>query len=222
MAAESPPAKRVKIDFSESIKVQVGASKKEFSVYRDATTSRSPFFKAAVADRWNVTGLDIAIELPDDKPEVFSNYLQCLYFDTVRHDGVSARAFCEVYILADKLGDLLSANLVITGFIKWSTAIHKIPGSSVARYVFANTPAGSQLRRMIVDYIVQEATDKMFSDVALSGDVELCSALLMEFRKLRVENTTRSVSEVFKQLVSDRPKCYYHQHGETCPPCEGS
>lgn len=84
-------------------------------MHKDIISRRSPFFKAACAERWAPGGPRKDIELPEDKSSVFASYLQCVYQDVVI-PGNANHDFCELvelYAMADKLGDLKSANLVV-------------------------------------------------------------------------------------------------------------
>ncbi|KAK4958107.1 hypothetical protein LTR10_004532 [Elasticomyces elasticus] len=161
MDEDTRPTKRRKLDFRKTLRVLVGANEEEFMVYEDIITERSPFFAAAAAARWKST-LTPDITLPEDKPGIFSDYLQCLYMGTVPKDNDHERDVFDLYILADKLGDLKSANTIMDSIIQWYGADDVIPKVSFANYVFGKTASGSKLRALLVDYWVLESTSESF------------------------------------------------------------
>ncbi|KAK5710625.1 hypothetical protein LTR17_018800 [Elasticomyces elasticus] len=221
MADAGPPTKRVKLDFSEHLRVLVGPNKQEFMVHKDMTTRRSSFFQAAASQRWSASGSGKFIELGDDDPSVFSAYLECLYTGVVHIDEqLCSDSFLtlKLYILADKLGDLKSMNCIIDHIIKWSDQGRELPDTPSATYVVANTTDTSQLRHLIVDFFVQEGGPQGLEYVIAKSPL-LCGAILKEFGRVRADNLDAKVRKVFNHACSKRPKCYYHQHDEQCPPC---
>ncbi|KAK5701902.1 hypothetical protein LTR97_004720 [Elasticomyces elasticus] len=221
MADAESPAKRVKLDFSEHLRILVGPSKQEFMVHKDVITRRSSFFQAAASQRWSGSGSGKVIELSDDDPAVFSAYLECLYTGVVHvDDQLCSDGFLalKLYMLADKLGDLKSMNCIIDSIIKWSDRHRELPDTPSATYVVANTMEISPLRRLMVDFHVQESAKDALDDVIAKSPL-LCGAILKEFGRLKAGNLDLKVRKVFNQACNKRPKCYYHQHDEQCPPC---
>ncbi|KAK3642403.1 hypothetical protein LTR56_010756 [Elasticomyces elasticus] len=214
-------AAQVRDDFTEHLRVLVGEEKQEFMVHKDLVITRSPFFKAAVAERWN-TDPAKGIELPDDKPTVFASYLQCLYLGTV-HTEEDEEEVYNIYILADKLGDLTSANVVMDFIVKWHTTDNVVPSMESVGYAFQHTAATSKLRQVLVAYWVHEAGNEYFQKginrAVKHGFTDVCGALLKEYGRLKAEGWANGVSTTFAMLVAERPTCYYHQHDETLPPC---
>ncbi|KAK3112528.1 hypothetical protein LTR53_011111 [Teratosphaeriaceae sp. CCFEE 6253] len=114
MDDQGPSAKRTRLDVARSLLVQVGDEKQEFSVRSDLIMKRSPFFKAAADERRNDPRRPVVLD--DDKPATFSAYLKCLHSGAVDADPSDDASLCsvvDVYVLADKLGDLACGNLVI-------------------------------------------------------------------------------------------------------------
>ncbi|KAK5717563.1 hypothetical protein LTR17_016006 [Elasticomyces elasticus] len=221
MADTEPPAKQRKYDFTEHLRVLVGEAKQEFMVHKDLITTRSPFFKAAAAARWNSDPAK-DIELPDDKPAVFASYLQCLYMGPVLTE---VRSLVDLYVLADKLGDLTSMNAAVDCIVQFYENHKCVPANWATKYIFRSTVAGSQLRQLVTDYWVHGIAYDDFQDsikvLAEDGETEVCAALLSEFVRVLAEKPQSKVWEAFDQQVSKRPKCQYHQHDEDmCPPCD--
>ncbi|KAK4901535.1 hypothetical protein LTR27_001307 [Elasticomyces elasticus] len=222
MADDTPPAKRVKLDFSQHVRVLVGPKKQEFVVHKDVIIPRSGFFKAAVSSRWSAGGDGKSVKLGDEDPLVFAKYLECLYTSTVHMDDAVSdqREAIELYVLADKLGDLKSANIIIDRIMAWIDQTEIIPGVSCVAYALANSTEKSQLRRLLVDYYVHECDGKAFEEATQSP--ELCIEIVREYARLKICSWDATVDNVFNEECSKRQRCYYHQHDETCPPCAAS
>ncbi|KAK5724471.1 hypothetical protein LTR15_004516 [Elasticomyces elasticus] len=222
MADTEPPTKRRRVDFSETLCVLVGEDKKAFTVHKDIITTRSPYFSAAASARWN-SASHKDITLAHDKPAIFSEYLQCLYLSIVETDGKLETDIFDLYLLADKLGDLVSANVVMDCIINWYAVDDVIPTVKAIGHVFDNTAPESKLRRSMVDYWVHESNSDAFveavTEAAKLGYTEVMEALLLEFGKVVAERCASKIVDAFGQGVGDRAKCHYHQHDEACPPC---
>ena len=214
----------------------VGEEKQEFVVHKDLIVSRSPFFEAAAAQRWASSECTQPIELPVDKPNVFADYLHCLYLGRIKtpedeSDYPSRSAYLvhtlDLYVLADKLGDLTSANIVIDHVMALNKAKLWVPPLTVARHAFEHTAVGSPLRRLFVDFYVHNhplSDDDLvaFENAVENGLVEFSAAILREFARIKQDDFKVTVAKAFFNKTSCRPKCHYHEHNETCPPCAES
>ncbi|KAK6397789.1 hypothetical protein LTR65_005037 [Meristemomyces frigidus] len=145
--ATSPPTKKAK--YLDTVVVLIGADKIAFTVYTDVLCKRSPFLQAAPAARWQKQGEEKNVDLQEHKPAVFDHYLQCVYKDSAAIDTDGAVAelnagrrsheleypkavaifatLTESYILADKLGDVLSCNLIINEYARICDELDWIP-----------------------------------------------------------------------------------------------
>ncbi|KAK3691467.1 hypothetical protein LTR37_018664 [Vermiconidia calcicola] len=149
--------KRKRFQFEESIEVLVGNNEVKFTVPQDLICERSSFFKSACSETWNASKQPI--ELTDADPQTFSEYLKCVYQSAFSEHGESKPMRCRfrLYILADKLGDLVSANLVMDEIINCSDRISQIPDDLCIDLAMKSTPSNSPLRRLTRDYYVFEA-----------------------------------------------------------------
>ncbi|KAK5679874.1 hypothetical protein LTS10_007822 [Elasticomyces elasticus] len=225
MDEETRPTKRRKYNFIETLRVLVGDTKQVFIVHKDLAITRSPFIKAAAAPRWSSTPVK-KITLCTDSPAIFSDYLQCLYMDTVATEGKSDEDMIDVYVLAEKLRDYTSANTIMDCYIQWYANDNVIPVMKSVDHAFHHTAAKSKLRQLLVDYWVHESTSEAFqlavAQAAEHGYIEVCAALLQEFGKVVGERPQSKVAVAFNQEISSRTKCHYHQHDEGYPPCASS
>lgn len=246
-----------------------------FTVYTNVLTTRSDFLKAARKPEW-VADHTKPTDLGDEDPEVFSRYLNCVYFGVEAlglHDGAPKddgksqdyakpelgpdafhcserehRALFEeelkeqtngnkyliylshtflilakLYLLADRLQDMKTANLVIDEIICFCTQEGKDPGPGFVRLVYESTVHGHPLRKWLRDSCVYDTCSSYYMQLHVSEfHSEFARDVMVEFVRLRDCNATRKVEDVYKMneehgMYTD--KCYYHQHNEGHPRC---
>lgn len=232
----------------------VGPTQQLFTIHRDIISERSSFFKAACNERWSRADSSKTVKLPDDNAEIFSVYLNCVYKNVViTHELESAEAdvldepegaetetfgldptaiACEkkfalpirTYILADKLGDLKSCNLIIDEIIVLSDQWDKIPSYMSYDTVYMNTAPGSPLRGLLVDYCVHEGTNYNAKDLMDRAPSEFVVDVLGEMFRLKdgivEDDGTVGVGGItFGLCAIYRAKRHYHQHNENYPAC---
>ena len=103
------------------------------------------------------------VDLSDDDPDVFQTYVRCIMENTIAvpnldiehprrelSNGVFTSLFA-LYVLADKLGDPESMNLVIDAIARYSLASHRVPDCDAVTYAFEYSVRTSPLRRLIAD-----------------------------------------------------------------------
>jgi len=142
--------------FTQTIEVIVGENKTSFFVHPRIIAPKSPFFDAALK-RWKTAGEPIT--LSDDEPDVFDGYLKLLYvgnfttrWDEAEDHAVELRFLFKLCILADKLGDLASADLVIDRITRYLYAC--VPDVEDILPAWRSTVPESRLRRLLVDAFV--------------------------------------------------------------------
>jgi hypothetical protein len=159
-----------RLSFTDYIKVLIGQQAKLFNVHKNIICNRAPFYKAACAPCW--TEASQPIKLPEDDPEIFDIYLHCVYTncvdvgdlnDILAGEECSAknmrpyRRLVRSYILADRLGDIITANMIIDEIILHSDDQLTLPSDDVIAFVAQTMPLQSPLCRLFVDYFVHEA-----------------------------------------------------------------
>jgi len=226
--------RRIKLDFSETFEVLVGRGERSrnFVLHELMFVSRSPFFEAATSARWRSASTG-PVTLPDDGPDVFAAYSQVAYSGRLAYiheepetwdEAKTDEAFAHVikaYILADKLGDLMTANMIIEELIALIEVTKLLPSPRVEKLVYDRTPESSQLRRLLVSYLVHEVDLETYLtiDRLASMPPELVRDVMLGFSELGKMQAVAMVDSVFHQLVRERPRCYFHQHDERNPPC---
>jgi len=263
MAVEAPRVKRVKYvtlvflskpgtsatntvyryNLTESFSVLVGTgpSRQHFTVHHELITQRSEFFRAARSARW--TKRKKATKLVDDKPHIFSAYLNCLYLGagfmikqpktdniegsaaeveeakkiTKAKDQETLEFFVELYLLADKLLDPGTANLVIDELISFVDTLSWVSDNSSITHVYDHTVDGNPLRQLLVDYHIHEATPDWFnkdSKATSQPPLEFLQDIIIENGRLQAENPQGVIERVFRNYATSRPKDHYHQKVE--------
>ncbi|KAK5710630.1 hypothetical protein LTR17_018805 [Elasticomyces elasticus] len=206
---DDPRQKRIKIfDFQQHIRVLAPDCDEPFVIHKDFAHYRSPYFKTAHGQH---PGELMTFEHPDWS--VWSRYIQVLYFGVVHIEEHeyhhTVEDLFDLYILAEKLGDLQSINTII------DATIECVP-------VFTKSAADSRLKRLLIDYYLHEACEQDMAEadnVAADGLENFWVEVAKEFVKLKMCRPRGRVSEVFGSKPSERLKCRYHQHNEEFPPC---
>lgn len=225
----------------------VGPKKQRFTVYHDILTERSGFFTAARSSRWTQDSQK-PTDLTDHDPEDFSNYLQLVYgggciqpceelsqfakgypnqavTDVISELGSAHyMALFKLYILADKLEDLKSANLIMDDILLFGGKYTRMLGSMPTNFVYDRTPPNSTLRNLIRDTMVYENAGRHFLDEPFADKLphQLLLDVVKEHRHIKFEQAGPhgSFSDVYEKRLSNFPKCRYHQHNDRHPECE--
>ncbi|OQO14487.1 hypothetical protein B0A48_01365 [Cryoendolithus antarcticus] len=144
--------------FQATFQVLVGAApnQKTYTLHDDIFLLRSVYFASARSQAWSKDGEPI--DLTDEDPDVFEAYLRYVYLGEPRlqfEEDSWFQVHAALYVLADKLGDLKTANFIIDWIAKCSER-SSIPEASEARYVYDHTAEGSHLRRILIDMLLHE------------------------------------------------------------------
>jgi hypothetical protein len=122
-------------------------------------------------------------------------------------------------LLADKLIDLHTANLIMDELIDHVDACKRLPSFGFINIVYQCTPAGSPLRKLFRDLYIHEADYDWFQkklEIGWSPPVEFANDLIVEIGRLHGENRNRAVRKVFEINAVDLPRGRYHQSLASC------
>jgi hypothetical protein len=146
-----------------------GESQQMFAVH-ETVAERSKFFRLRMQKRWNAKD-EAQITLVDEDPHLFSVYLHTVYFgaehlekqiapgDDASSTDVTenAKFLIDLYVLADRLLDPVTADLVIEELISILYDVDDLDGkvsSAIAIHVNASTKDGSSpLRNLVRDLL---------------------------------------------------------------------
>jgi hypothetical protein len=151
-------------------------------------------------------------------------------------------SLAKLYLLADKLHDLTTANLVMDEFVRSSFWMVYNPPDKVVNLVYESSVHGNPLRRLLRDICVYNTSRDShldYHDAKLDGD--FTRDVIMEFVRRPDDDdddddgkdvedgdeekedegeseSGKHVSPIARKLCADR--CFYHQHNmESFPRC---
>jgi len=134
-----------------------------------------------------------------------------------QHDEVDdaiTRVLIKLYVLADKLLDPRTANLVIDELVRHVDASSNLPSVHFINIVYQCTPVGSPLRALFRDWHIHEADYTWCQtqfEIKWDLPVDFLKDLLVQSGLIHNENPDKTVEEAFRMNVGDRLKGHYHQ-----------
>lgn len=129
----------------------------------------------------------------------------------------------RLYVLADKLEDLKSANMIMDRLLDFNNeSVVLIPLDTITSWVYEHTPSRSRLRTLLRDICIYEpGLDFLDTRGEEELPYELLSEITREHRRLTKVNLSKEISKVYPERILIKfSKCHYHQHKDGQPPCE--
>lgn len=149
-------------------------------------------------------------------------YTSAAYYKDVEEARSGLREIVSVtlirlYLLADKLQDLVTANMIINELIRFiaKDPEENFPKGAATTLAYNGTPKSSPLRRVLRDYWTHELADRL--DPTLIEE--------QDFPRDFLQDVTMEFMRQFTSVCDgDAPstcedKCRYHQHDDDHPPC---
>lgn len=196
-------------------------------MHDDIISRRSPFFKKAISKRKKSARPGKAIELLEHDAMIFDVYLQCVYHDAVLESEVDHPlefyGLLELYEMAEEFGDLKAANTIIDELVMYSDRLHHVPSRHLIASVYKRWAENSPLRKLMVDWYTYEGPGAV---CLANKDCVLPYAFLNDLymqygQQLCNLDSSKSARETFsKHIRKSMPKCQYHQHDDSLPPCK--
>lgn len=212
-----------RFNFDETFEVLTGEkpNQKCFTVHRQPFIERSKFLEAATSSRW-ASSTKKPVDLTDHEPEAFASYMQCVYHGSVvvpelpKHAGrFCLEGLVTLYLLADKLNDFITTNLVTDEIIRMSEELREIPNMACVTLAFNSTVVGSPLRRLCRDYYAHEAAVGVLESI----EEGMLPFNFVKFVLLEMERLARSKVGCMRLKCVNREECHYHQHDDEHPKC---
>jgi hypothetical protein len=137
-------------------------------------TTRSEFFRRAMNGNWTESDTRL-FKLPEDDPKTFALYLNYAYtgqLSTTRRSAEEVgslelhtfdryieceyRSLLQLYVLAEKLQDVLAKNDILIAVVDVSQMrsaemMSAVPGLKIASILYEGTPYTSPARRLVTD-----------------------------------------------------------------------
>ena len=237
-------------DLEDTVEVTVGsptAQSKRFTIHTNVFTGRSGVL--AALRRSGPDDQTQPVDLRGEDPELFHAYLNFVYLgpETVEQWADASEAetaakpegntkdekqavadlvfekLIRLYLLAERLIDFKTANMVVAEIVRASRLLGCIPTQSPTSLAYASTVEGSPLRRLLRDYWLYESASTHTDHErvrAASFPLECLQDIAMEgLRTLEVPAEYSYVRfKTVKTICAERV-CYYHQHDELHPKC---
>jgi len=160
---------------------------------------------------------DIAEAWNTEKDGIFSITLKS---NAVLKQGLTMDLYINLYILADKLLDPSTSNLVINQLIVFSRKHRescKIDPVTLAK-IYDSTTDGSPLRKIVRDWLLSnDWVMQLPQGDCANLPLELLRDLITETSRLHKAHPHHRVHEVFRDLTISRPKGFYHQKVDQKP-----
>lgn len=159
------------------------------------------------------------MRLPEVELDAFKSYMHWVYSDTVvvnedsKPPPKSQSTFIELaklYAVGDVLGDMCLRNAVIDRMIVEGQSPNLFPGLDTVNIAYHQTPEGSTLRKLILDWCIASPFPIYFKEYARRFSVEF----LIDFVQNKMESKGEKGSE-----ITIKDKCRYHEHKEGVTRC---
>lgn len=212
---------------------------KTFSLYTAIFTERSEFFRAARKPEWLAADPKKPVDLKDEDSEFFNTYINCVYFgrevlkihavewtmcprsDRAHKIDIGFRTLIQIYLLADKLQDLTTANMAIDEIINFSDTVWIVPYDEFS-HIYSHTPPNSPLRAIVRDHCVYEYSTSSLAKQVAEFPRDLVNDIMFEVLRNKAMDKDETVKNAFgKQLkaFTHGDRCHYHRHDDKHPRC---
>lgn len=164
--------------FDDLIHVEVGTGEnsKTYTIYSNALTTRSLFFRKALSGPWKESE-ERLVHLPEDDFRTFELYLHYIYNNEFacisnspdnRYGKIERCALARLYVMCEKLQETRAKNSIVKAL---SASIYTVryenrcvmPEFEVVDILYRGTIKGSPVRRMLVDIFAGGVSSKCMS-----------------------------------------------------------
>jgi uncharacterized protein YqkB len=136
----------------------------------------------------------------DDDPPVFENYVHAAYFGPFPHDICDHHldALSKMWVLADKLIDIKTANLVMDAIHDYYTEMCEFAGSSSFNLVYESTGSG--------DTVIYSGWAGWFCEDPSEYHFELYRDIAVEY--MAIQSKSLELSKTFKDIFGETLVCH--------------
>ncbi|KAM0707785.1 hypothetical protein Q7P35_004434 [Cladosporium inversicolor] len=234
VSAAGRSVKKARLDFNSILEIRVG-DEGCFLVPVNRITERSKVLRDHYLQQ-SADGDEIPIiDLPKEDRFVFDIYLQVVYqnevflplhVDEAKDPHWSIRAMIRTYMLAERLEDTTSCNILVDGLIEFCSRHDLVFEADDWKLIFHGDYKGPVPRKLAVDFCVI-ATHPGFLKAQM-GQMPLgmaidCVGRFADLRHEMIKKVDRDETPYAITALLDLDICErYHQHSESCPPCSTS
>lgn len=193
---------------------------KSFQIHKALLSSKSTYFRAAFESGFR-EAIDKQLHLAEENSECFSYYMLWIYDHALESINGSNNQrkpllddYCQLYVLADKLGSEALQNLVIDIIHEYAVSNEEARlDAPTINFVWANTTPGSQLRSILVDLLAWQNHVDGLEDLAEAEPEFLVQVLKITSGRLPLRLDG-------EQAPFDRDICKtYHTHRDGSGSC---
>lgn len=206
-----------------TIEVGIGGNKQVYRVHRDLLSFYSGYFKAALYGGF-AEGETGVIKLETEEPAVIEGFVKWIYTGKARTDEIARDNSASYYIsivklwlFADHREIPLLMNEMIDSLHQSVVTAWTLPDPTIEE-VYANTTAGSALRRMVVDVFVSLAGKSVAESIVVDSK-NYSKEFLVDWIASMIAAHPRNppLSKEQYKLVEICPRFHLHEEGAKCP-----
>lgn len=223
--------KKARLDFNDILEIRVG-EEGCFLVPVDRITQRSKVLRGHYLQQ-AADGDEIPIvDLSKEDRFLFDIYLQVVYqnevilplhVDEAKDPHWIIRAIIRAYMLAGRMEDMTSCNIIVDGLIEFCSRHELVLDSEDWKLIFQGGYEGPVLRKLAVDFCVLATqpdflkTQMRRMPTAMAID---CVARFADLRHEMLLKIDRDETPYDITTLVDLNLCeHYHHHDDSCPPC---
>jgi hypothetical protein len=224
--------RKARLDFNNILEIRVG-DEGCFLVPVNRITDRSKVLRGHYLQQATMEGDEIPIvDLPKEDRFLFDIYLQVVYqnevilplsVDEARDPHWSVRAMIRTYMLAERLEDMTSCNIIVDGLVEFCSRHELALNGEDWKLIFEGEYKGSVLRKLAVDFCVIATQSDFLKTQMRQMPLEMAIGCVGRFADLRHEmlmQVDRDETPYIITALIDLDLCErYHQHDKSCPPC---
>lgn len=232
--AAGDSSKKTRLDFNNILEIRVG-DEGCFLVPVNRITKRSKVLRDHYLQQAGNGDEIPIIDLPKEDRFLFDIYLQVVYqnevilplhVDETQDPHWSIRAMIRTYMLADRMEDTTSCNILVDGLIEFCSRHELVFEVDDWKLIFHGDYKGPVLRKLAVDFCVIATQPDFLKTQMCQMPLEMAIDCVGKFADLRHEmikkvgrdETPYAITALLDLDICER----YHQHSESCPPCSTS
>jgi hypothetical protein len=226
--------KKARLDFNNILEIRVG-EEGCFLVPVNRITQRSKVLRGHYLQQAAVGDEIPIVDLPKEDRFLFDIYIQVVYqnevilplhVDEAKDPHWVIRAMIRAYMLAERMDDTTSCNILVDGLIEFCSRHELVFDSEDWNLIFHGEYKGPVLRKLAVDFCVIATEPKFLKMQMRQMPAEMAMDCVAKFADLRHEMIKKidrdETPDTITTLVDLDPCEHYHQHDESCPPCSPS
>lgn len=226
--------KKARLDFNNILEIRVG-EEGCFLIPVNRITERSKVLRGHYLQQAGNGDEIPIIDLLKEDRFVFDIYLQAVYqnevilplhVDEAQDPHWSVRAMIRAFMLAERMEDMTSCNILVDGLIEFCSRHELVFESEDWKVIFHGEYKGPILRKLAVDFCVIATQPDFLKTQMRQMPLEMAVDCVGRFADLRhemIKKVDRDESPYAITALLDLDICErYHQHSESCPPCSTS